>query len=363
INMLAALGVLIGILRQAPAVYLPGSADAESNGEDSQAPQNVLADTYIVLLLAMYICFGLGDYFVDNIFYSRVEGQLPHPDQLASFLGIFASVVSGLSLVSHLFLSHYILKRYGVRTIILLTPLLLLASTCLFAFSGLLAAPAILLFWSAVVMNLIRQVTDAFDNTAANLLYQPLPAGLRMRTQTMVDGVIYPAAGGVAGLLLLFLTDYVHLNSLQLAYVLLPLVVIWLGATLGLGRAYPQRVQQALRRRLVTGDHTFTPDRVSLEIIEQHLYNPYPRAVLYALDLLTVHSRDALPRLLPPLLTHPAVEVRLAAIAQVEALGSTQLLDALAQHWSSEQDETVRSAALRTLATVGGQAHTEPLLE
>ncbi|MCB0105926.1 MAG: cyclic nucleotide-binding domain-containing protein, partial [Caldilineaceae bacterium] len=49
--------------------------------------------------------------------------------------------------------------------------------------------------------------------------------------------------------------------------------------------------------------------------------------------------------------------------AQAEALGSTQLLDALAQRWSSEQDETVRSAALRTLATVGGQAHTEPLLE
>lgn len=355
--------LLLSIIRTAPAVSQTDQPEngAEETAEPTMSTRQWLADPYIVLLLAMYICFGLGDYFVDNIFYTRVESVLPNPEQLAGFLGIFAAAVSGLSLCSHLFLSGYILRRFGVRAIILLTPLLLLIITSLYAISGLLTAATLLLFWLAVTMNLIRQVTDAFDNTAANLLYQPLPATLRMRTQSAIDGVIYPAAGGVAGLLLLFLTGYLQLDSLQLAYVLLPLTGIWLITTMALGRAYPQRVQQALRRRIVTGNALFKPDRASLEVIQQHLGSPHPGAVLYALNLLAAHDRTSTQSLLPPLLHHPAIEVRLAAIAQIETLGLVELHPALAECRATDPDEVVQSAALRALAMLGGLADDDSL--
>ncbi len=360
-----ALMVLLAIIRGAPTVRSPGATEeADTPGlEETPPSRNLLADPYIALIFAMYICFGLGDYFVDNIFYMRVEGYLANPDQLAGFLGVFASIVSGLSLCSHLFLSGYILRRYGVRTIILLTPLLLFAITGLFVISGGLSASTLMLFWLAVVMNLTRQVTDAFDNTAANLLYQPLPANVRMRTQTTIDGIVYPVAGGLSGLLLFFLTNYLHFDSLQLAYVLLPLVAIWLITTVALGRVYPQRVQQALRQRIVRGNRVFIPDRVSLEIIQQHLQNPHPGALLYALDLLATYDQEVLSHALPRLLTHPIVEVRLAAITHMEAMGSTRLLGLLEQALVNDTDDRVQSAALRALATLGGLAHSEMLHE
>lgn len=361
----SALVVLLLIIRNAPTVRMLNTdeADTTATEEEAPAPRNWLADPYVMLIFAVCICFGLGDYFVDNIFYARVEGQLTDPDQLAGFLGIFAGIVSGLSLCSHLFLSSYMLRRYGVRTIILLTPLLLLAITTLFVLSGTLSASAVLLFWLAILMTLTGRVTDAFDNIAFNLLYQPLGASIRLRTQTAIDGIIYPGAGGVAGLLLLFLTGYLQLDSLQLAYVLLPLVAIWLVATIALGRAYPRQVQQALRQRLVRGDQIFTPDRISLALLQQHLHSPHPGAILYALELLAAHDRETLHRLLPPLLENPAVEVRRAVIAQMEALGSADQLDLLARYSATDPDDRVRSAALRARGTIGGLAHDESLHE
>jgi len=362
LSCVGALGVLLLITREAPAVHAP-SAEAEvvDDGSDQPAPRRWLTDPYVALILAMCICFGFGDYFVDNIFYARVEGQLTNPAQLASFLGIFASCVSALSLGSHLFLSSYMLRRYGVRVIILLTPLLLLVMTGLYVISGLAGASALALFWLAVVTNLIRQVTDTFDNTATNLLYQPLPPTVRMRTQTTIDGILYPVAGGAAGLLLLFLTHVLQFDALQLAYVLLPLVVIWLLANWALGRAYPQRVQQALRQRTVRGDSTFIPDRASLQLLQQHLQARHPGGVLYALDLLATHAPAAMDDVLPALLHHPTVAVRLAAIRQIEARGTTARLATLEAALPLENDAVVQSALLRAVAAIGGLRDNEDL--
>ncbi|MEZ4660194.1 MAG: Npt1/Npt2 family nucleotide transporter [Caldilineaceae bacterium] len=351
-----ALTLLIAIIRLAPAV---SQTDQTESGGDETTGQTTstrqwLADPYIILLLSLYICFGLADFFVDNIFYARVEGVLVDPAQLAGFLGIFAAAVSSLSLAGHLFFSSYALRRFGVCTIIRLAPLLLLLVTGLYVFSGLLT-PAIWLLWGlAVAMNLVRQVTDAFDNTAVNLLFQPLPAALRTRTQSAIDGMIYPAAAGVAGLLLLFLTEYLQFNALQLAYALLPLTLVWFIITWALGRAYPQRVQQALRRRLIRGHTDFKPDRATIEVIQQHLDSPHPGAVLYALDLLATHTSAEVQPLLPPLLHHPIMEVRLAAIAQIEALGLVELRPALAECRAADPDAAVQGAALRALAMLVG---------
>ncbi|MEZ4680328.1 MAG: Npt1/Npt2 family nucleotide transporter [Caldilineaceae bacterium] len=361
---LGALAVLWAVIRHVPTLRrIDGNDDDDEDSTDAPPKRNWLADPYILLIFAMYICFGLSDYFVDNIFYTQVEERLTNPDQLAGFLGLFSGVVSGFSLCGHLFLSGYMFRRYGVRLVISLTPLLLLVAAVSFAITGILVVSAVLLFWLAITMQLTGQVTDAFDDPAANLLYQPLPPTVRMRTQTMIDGMLYPLAGGLAGLLLLFLTEYLRFDMLQLSYVLLPILGLWLLIAISLGRIYPQRVQQALRQRLLQGDRTFTPDRDSLTALQQHLRSPHPGAVLYALNLLAAHDRTLLYDLLPPLMTHAAVAVRLAAIAQIEASGAIALLPLLEHCYRTDQAGDVRSAALRTMATLGGLAHNEHLYE
>ncbi|CAN5874916.1 hypothetical protein BH10CHL1_BH10CHL1_38210 [soil metagenome] len=351
---IGALAVLRYITRSFAELRAPAELEEVVEEETGIPTKSPRSDRYIQLIFAMYILFSLGTYFIDNIFYTQVESQLTDQDQLASFLGIFSGVVGGISLCNQLFFAPRLLSRYGVRAAILLTPMLLIVSTILFTLTGTFSHLTSVLLILAAIMNLTRQALDESDNTAANLLYQPLPAALRTRAQTTVDGIIYPSAGGLAGLFLLWLTSILHFNAVQLAYMLLPILACWAITTLLLGSAYPKRVQQALRQRIIRGNSGFRPDRASLEILQQSLISPHAGVVIYALNMLADSDGETLVRCLPDLLKHPNKLVRLDVLMRLEQLGSIAALPAINQCFQTDPDSTVRSAALRTLATLGG---------
>lgn len=356
---------LLTIGRVVPSLRQRESEDTPTTVTETAASnQSLWRDSYIRLIFGMFILTALGSYFVDNIFYNRLESYYPNAEQLASFLGLFNGVLGGLSLCSQLFIANRLLKRYGVRTAILLTPVVLILPTLLFVLSGAVWGLLPLHFWLAVLMNLTMQMLSDNDNTAANLLYQPLPITVRTRTQTIADGIISPAAVGLTGVILLLLTNLLHFNALQLSYVLLPLLVGWVVAGRLLGRGYGTRVQQALRQRTIQGAQSFQPDRAGLDMIQQALRDPHPGAVLYALEVLAANDRTALAHCLPDLLTYPNAEVRLAALARLERLDAAltpvneeTTLAAIYACWQHDPDPVVRRAALQAVAALGGEAY------
>lgn len=356
-----AIWFLLAIMRNYAGLHTREAAKAEAE-DDSQAPTNrVLGDPYVRLIFGMLTLFALGSYFIDNIFYNRLESYYPNEDQVAGFLGVFNGLCGGLSLLAQFFVANRLLRRYGVRAAVMLTPLLLLLVTLPFVLLGTGWGLLPLHFWLATGMSLTMQIMNDTDNTAANLLYQPLPAALRTRIQTLANGVFSPLSVGLAGILLLILTNVFHLEALQLAYVLLPIQVGWALAGRRLGSAYGEQVQQALRQRTIQGKQDFRPDRASLEITQQALRSPHPGAVLYALEVLSVHSPNELVRSLPALLDHPSVPVRLEALARLERLGEATALPAIYRCWQDDADGTVRGVALQALAVLGSQDYFEEL--
>lgn len=366
-----ALFCLSAITRNFAGLHSQEQAESAAEDETPAPPPRLFRDSYIQLIFGMFVLMAFGSYFVDNIFYNRLESYYPNADQLASFLGLFNGLLGGLSLFIQLFVANRVLQRYGVRTAVILTPLLLLLPTLLFVLTGSVWGVTTLHFWLAVSMNLTLLVLSDSDNTAANLLYQPLPMSLRTPAQTIADGIISPAAIGLTGLLLLALTNLLHFDALQLSYALIPLLVGWVVAGWLLGRGYGARVQQALRQRTIQGRQSFQPDRASLEIIQQALADPYPGAVLYALDVLATNDQAALARNLPRLLSHPSVEVRLEALTRLArldasaptALGENPTLTAIYACWQHDPDPVVRSAALQTVATLGGAAYLDQVYD
>ena len=365
----SALGVLIVITRlpSASALSTPGQMASEESASTTQElvgvqphqePQPVvnhlLADPYVRLMFIMFVLFALGVYFVDNIFYVQVKTQFRNTNQLASFIGVFHGVASGLSLLIQIFISGRLYRRYGLRFIILLTPLMLAISTALFALVGTFFNLSLVLVGLAILTNLVRRVLDEFDNTAANILYQPLPAQQRTRTQTTLDGIVSPAAVGLTGLVLLVLTNVLDYDSVQLSYILLIILICWIITVIALGHAYGNRVQQALRQRIIQGNGEFQPDQTSLQIIQQRLAAPHPGTVIYALDLLEASDAAAAARVLPDVLTHTNPLVRLDALARMERLGNASAISAIKRCVHADPSSVVRGAALRTLASLGG---------
>ncbi|MCE7986501.1 MAG: hypothetical protein DYG89_35465 [Caldilinea sp. CFX5] len=356
LSMTGAGWALRQIARRAPVLYEREGAETESTDAlpASGAKPTLWADPYIRLIFAVLLLFGLSDNVIDNLFYQQAGSRFVDQSQLATFLGAFTAIVGGINLLCQLFLASPLLRRFGVHAIIVLTPVTLLAATVPFVLVGLVAPLSPLVFWLAVTMNVARRVTDKFDNTAGNLLYQPLPPPLRAQTQTILDGIFAPVVGGMAGLLLLYLNNVLAFTPLQLGLVLLPLALVWVFVATRVGRLYAQRVQQALRRRLIQGNSAFQPDRAGLDALRQHLTDAQPGSVLYALGVLEATDGATLNEVLPPLLDYPSPAVRLDVLARLERLNDPALLPAIQQTLHSDREPRVQAAALQTLAALGG---------
>lgn len=203
-------------------------------------------NTYVLLIGVVFSLFILGAYIADNLFYTQAEMQFTDEIQLSNFLGIFWGIVGLMSLVMQLFVSGWMLRRFGIRSILLFTPVTLGISGLLMVIAELLRAETIVLFGVALIANTCRLVLDATDAAAVNLLYQPLSPHQRTQAQTMITGVVYPVSIGAVGVLLLVLVNGFGLNTVQLAGVLVMVTITWIAAVVLLGKAYLRRLQQAL---------------------------------------------------------------------------------------------------------------------
>ncbi|MCB8944373.1 MAG: cyclic nucleotide-binding domain-containing protein [Ardenticatenaceae bacterium] len=338
---------------------------AQTSSASSQQSDSLFKNAYVRLIIGLFALFIVGIYFVDNIFYSQAELQFANEDALASFIGIFFGAFGVLSLIIQAFVVGRVLNRFGVRAMILATPVGLLILMGLFALLGSLGVGTAVLFTLAVLANLYRLILDAVDSAAVNVMYQPLPAHQRTQAQTTVVGIIYPLAIGAAGLALLFFTNVLGFTPVWLAYIALLVLGMWLAVGIRLGRAYPRQVQDALAQRLFQGNAQLPFDEEALDIIRQSRNSPHAGVVLYALDTLMQHQPEAMADLWPELLTHPVPEVRQEVLTRIEKMGLGDAVTAVSQHIPQESSPEVLAVALRTLATLASStvlSEIEPFL-
>lgn len=328
-----------------------GSGQGKDKRHVSSASQ--LERNYVLLIFATFALFILGIYFVDNIFYSQVEGRYESADAISSFLGRFFGLTSIVVLLIQSVVAARLLKRYGLGVVMLLTPVALLIFSGLMAITGTIWGMAPLFFWLAVGANFTRWVLDTVDNAAVNMLYQPLPAQQRTRAQTVVDGIIYPVAIGAAGVALLFLRNVLGLDVLQLTYVVLFILAIWISLVVLLSREYPKLVVQALAKRAFGDASLLITDNATTGILRRELTSPHVGVVMSALDMLEASAPETLPIELPNLLGHPVAEIRLDVLRRVERLNLTSVLPAINKRIRNEGSAIVQGASLRVLASMG----------
>ncbi|MCB0212096.1 MAG: cyclic nucleotide-binding domain-containing protein [Anaerolineae bacterium] len=355
--LLGAVGIIVSMALLWTIINLNtdtmANATPEKSSDPHKASDSLFNDSYVRLIIGLFTLFIIGIYFVDNIFYSQVELRYTNEDELASFIGLFFGVFGVLSLFAQTFVVGRVLARFGVKSLILATPLGLLATMGLFTMVGTFSQWSIVLFWLIAGANMYRFILDAVDSATVNLMYQPLPPHQRTQAQTTVVGIVYPLSVGVTGMALLLLTDVLGLTPIQLAYVLLFILAAWFFTAVALGRAYARRVQQALKQRYFSRETLVRPDQTSLAMLQQSLNSPHVGVVSYALDLLEAVAPETLSTTLPVVLEHQEREVRLDALRRVERLRLVAAAPLIRDRLSAECSRPVQSASLRVLAGLG----------
>ena len=211
-----------------PDTPSPASDDEVIGGSPLDGIRHVLASPYLLGICAFMLLFTIGSTFLYNIQAAVMERTFADPDQRTSVFAQINLAVNTLTLLTQLFLTGRIMKRFGVGLTLALLPLLSIVG-----FLALGAAPVFAVF---VVFQVLRRAGNfALAVPAREVLYTVLPRRDKYKAKNFNDTFVY-RAGDQIGAWSFAGFGMLGLGTAAMAFSMVPVAGVWLGVALWLGR-------------------------------------------------------------------------------------------------------------------------------
>ena len=278
---------------------------------------------------------------------------LVNKDRLAVFFGDYYFYAGILSFVFQLLLTTRFLRRFGIRTMVFVLPLVVLLGSSSLLIWGTLAA-VVFLKGSDQVLRY------SLDKSTVELLYLPLAHRVKLQAKWFIDTVIWRLGDGLAGVVVLIFATYLHFTPRQLSLIVLLLVTGWLAAVFVGGRHYLAVLQESINQHSLNAEQAtaLALDRSTSEMLASKLGASDSKEILYALSFYGVERARNPHPVIRNLLQHPSGEVRQKALAILSASGDTSILPTV-QGMLKDPEIAVRTEAMLYLVH---HAHVDPLL-
>ena len=289
------------------------------------------------LMLVSTVAFTLADY----VFKSAVARSIP-PQDLGSFFAGFYMILNLLALVTQVFLMGFLLRTLRLHGAMCVLPVLLGLGAGAVAFGGGLLAALLLKGADGALRQSVHR-------TCNELLYVPIPDGLRARVKPLID--VLGQRGGQALASVFILSELVlNRGDTRLAAAAGVLCVVWIVGAMELRPHYVELFRATLREGSLQPSANLPElDLGSLEVLFATLNSRDDGEVVAALDLLAEEGRV---RLIPALvLYHPSPPVVLKALDLLAGSGRTDFVP-IADRLLSHPDPRLRASALGARSTV-----------
>lgn len=284
------------------------------------------------LVLVSTVALTLADY----VFKSQVAQNIDR----AALPGFFATVymvLNVLALIAQFALTGWLLRVAGLHRALWVLPVLMALGAGGVALGG------------GLVLALLMKGADgtlrySLHRTSIELLFLPIPDGLRARVKPLID--VLGQRGGQAIASVFILSEIVlRRGDVVLSLAVAVLCVVWIAWAIDLRPHYLELFRTALRQGTMRRDADAPElDLEALEALFAALNSRDDVEVVAALDLLAEEGRV---RLIPALiLYHPSADVVLRALDLLGPSGRTDFVP-VADRLLSHQNAEIRAAALR----------------
>lgn len=320
----------------------------EERGVGAREAIRLLMESRHLRVLALVVGFAAaGAAVVDlqvNMWADAAGGD---SDAITAFLARITLYVSLAGFLVQIALTSRIHRSLGIAFALLLLPLGLATSATFILITGTQLAVA----GARVLDSTFRY---SLDKTTREVLFLPLPAGLRYRAKPFIDVTVDRFAKATTALLLLVLVQPwgLGLTWRQLSYATLMMTSIWIVMALVARREYLSSFRASIGARAIAPDtvRTDVADAATIETLVEELSNPDESAVLYAIEMLEALDKRNL--ITPLLLQHNSPRVRARTLKAI-ALSRSRVASAwisTVERMVQDDDVDVRAAALRALA-------------
>jgi AAA family ATP:ADP antiporter len=237
-------------------------------------------------------------------------------DALAAFFGSFAGYTGVLALVAQLLITSRLMKRFGVGIALFVLP-----TALMFGSVGLLASG------SLVAAVLLRGSDKVFrysiDTSALQLLYLPVPTGVKLQAKSFIDTVIWRFGDGLAGLTVLLFATRLRWTPRDLGWLNVVLLIVWMGLAVYARAQYVGTLSSNIRHLQLDPDQNSAPvlDAITTNVLAEKLRSKDPAEVLYALNLFEMGQESQSHAAVQGLLEHSDAKIRSRATAILTASG------------------------------------------
>jgi AAA family ATP:ADP antiporter len=322
---LAVSALLVALVwRERPAGIDEPELEAGREGGLRQSLGLVWSSPYLRAIAGVILVSSFVTTIAGWQFKAIAKAHIIETDALTAFFGTFNFYAGTASLVLQLLLTSRLLQKFGIGFGLFVVPTVLAMGTVGVLLTGALAA-AVLLKGSDQVLRY------SIDKATVELLYLPVPASQTFQAKSFIDTVVWRAGDGLAGALVLLCTTVIGLTAVQVGWVNLALVAVWMTAAFVARRQYVRNLTDGILNYRLDAEKSASPvlDRTSVEIVARGLASDDTADILYALGVFeTEHARVVHPAM-RGLLAHPAAEVRQRAVRLLAAAADTSVQPAI----------------------------------
>lgn len=347
----------LGRLQTKSAKGMPGIAPAKDTSA-SEAPRYFMQTLRTiwrmpllraigVLLLFLSLLINIGGYQ----FFRALNLNFASEDQaLIAFFGTFEVWTGLFALAVQFVISPLIIRRFGLFVALLFLPVATLVTS-----SAALTGGGALL-WIALIGAIDPVFRWTINDTAMNLLYLPVPAGLRQRAKELF-GVLYALTFGLLGVLFLLNQTNEVSSFLYWAIPAIVVALLWIGLTPWARRQYLRRMAEnvAQRRFDLRGAPLNIMDADSVRVLADALHDADDLRVLHAMQLIADAPGADWDAHVAPLLAHPSPDLQVSAIRFLGKPGNQAYEGAIIGLFNAAS-ESVRAAAIEAYCAIAGSS-------
>ena len=217
--------------------------------------------------------------FVDYTFLKITEQQYPEEVSLAKFLSYMYMSIMVFTLIMQTFINERLIASYGLKTALIVLPVVLGLFTIGAIISGNLFgylpdSENFIWFFLFIVLSKFfsNSIREALENPTFKIFFMPLKLNIRFDVQAKIEGVINESSRLLAGTMILIIGTLTFLDIIHYTYFLLAIIIGYFFVTGRLYNEYRNNVKKKLESHEEEASEDYT-EVVEISTILKNLDN------------------------------------------------------------------------------------------
>lgn len=243
--------------------------------------------------MSLFIIFSMTCITFVDFSFLNVATLYMDADRLANFISLFEGTIVIFSFLVDILATERLNQQYGMRSSLLINPLLLAFFTVSALVLGLVLGYApedefFVAFFLSIALSklLVSSLKDALDEPIFKLYLLPIESSIRIDVQTKIEGIVTAFASVIAAVFIILMSQLDQFDLIYVTIFTIPFIAMWYLSINKMHRSYRDTLQGTLVRNKEKSDKNIVREYTVNSVLEKEVNSSVEEKVIYGLKLM-----------------------------------------------------------------------------